>query len=98
MQQQPTRLCHSSIMQQQPTKLCSEQATQAMNSRLGEMDEKKIQIPLEMEREADMMNYKSGIQEHIANMFLDHDPFHAVLMDHQSAAAQSGLSRRVATH
>jgi len=52
-------------------------ATQAMNSRLGEMDEKKIQIPLEMEREADMMNYKSGIQEHIANMFLDHDPFHA---------------------
>ena len=68
-----------------------------MNARLGAMDEKKIKIPFELEKEADMLNYNSGIQEHIANMFLDHDPFHAVLMDHQSAAAQSGLSCRVAT-
>lgn len=48
-----------------------------MNTRLGGMDEKKIRIPLELEKEADMLNYKSGIQEHIANNLLDHDPFHA---------------------
>merc|ERR1712194_71511 len=49
----------------------------AINMKLGEMEEKKQKIPADLEREADRANIAYGRHEHMTKMLSDHDPFHA---------------------